>query len=112
METETIKDRSKGRCKMKHYITISLDIEHNNIIIMGFDSERKADNAIEKLESYEDNHHECKWFSVDDYGKCEEYEVRSWCSEKNIIKLIDRKTPLTTKEISAMCKELWEAYNG
>ena len=40
-----------GVIGMKHYITVSLDIEHNNIIIMGFDSERKADNAIEKLKS-------------------------------------------------------------
>jgi len=94
---------------MKHYITVSLDIEHNNIIIMGFESERKADNAIAALKSYEDNYHECKWFSIDDYGKCEENEVRC---EKNIIKLVDRKTPLTFEEISAMCKELWEAYNG
>ena len=97
---------------MKHYITVSLDIEHNNIIIIGFDTERKADNAIEKLESYEDNYHECTWFSIDDYGKCEENEVISWVGEKNIIKLVDRKTPLTFKEISAMCKELREACNG
>lgn len=97
---------------MKHYITVSLDIEHNNIIIMGFDSERKADKAIEKLNEYETNYHGCTWFSIDDYGKCEEQEVRSWGGEKNIIKLIDRKTPLNNKEINAMNKELWEAYNG
>lgn len=97
---------------MKYYITVSLDIEHNNIIIIGFDSERKADNAIAELESYEDNYHGCTWFSIDDYGKCEESDILSWVGEKNIIKLIDRKTPLTIKEISDMCKELWKAYNG
>ena len=97
---------------MKHYITVSLDVEYSNIIIMGFDTERKADNAIEALESYEDNYHGCTWFSIDDYGKCEESEVRSWVGEKNIIKLVDRKTPLTFEEISAMCKELWGALNG
>lgn len=93
---------------MKHYITVSLDIEHNNSIIMGFDSERKAAAAIAELKSYENNYHGCTWFSIDDYGKCEEQEVRS---EKNIIELVDRKTPLTFEEISTMCKKLWEAYN-
>lgn len=43
------------------------------------------------------------------YGKCEESDILSWVGEKNIIKLVNRKTPLN---ISAMCKELWEAYNG
>lgn len=94
---------------MKHYITVSLDIEHNNSIIMGFDSERKVDKALAELKSYEDNYHGCTWFSIDYYGKCEEQDVLSWVGEKNIIKIIDRKTPLN---ISALCKELWEAYNG
>jgi len=97
---------------MKHYITVSFDYEYDNIIIMGFDTERKAENAIEKLEFYEDNYHECKWFSIDDYGKCEESDILSWVGEKNIVQFVDRKTPLTFKEISAMCKELREACNG
>ena len=44
--------------------------------------------------------------SIDDYGKCEESDILSWVGEKNIIKLVYRKTPLTFKEISDMCKEL------
>ena len=40
---------------MKHYIVVSLDINYNNIIIIGFNTEKKADNAIDRIRKYVTN---------------------------------------------------------
>lgn len=96
---------------MKHYIAVSLDINYKNIIIMGFDTERKADNAIEKLNAYGNRYYGFTWFSIDYYGHCEEQEVRNWYYNRNIVQFIDSKTPLNNKAISAISKALWRAYN-
>ena len=96
---------------MKHYIVVSLDINYKNIIIMGFSTERKADNAIEKLNFYGDRYYGCAWFSIDNYGKCEEQEIISYYSNNNIIQFMERKTPLNNKAISAIGKALRRAYS-
>ena len=95
---------------MKHYIAVSLDINYKNIVIMGFSTEKKADNAIEKLKFYEDNYHGCTWFSIDYYGHCEKQEVRSYYKNNNIIQFIDRKIPLNDSMISGMANDLLIAY--
>ena len=96
---------------MKHYIAVSLDVEYNNVVIIGFGTEKKADNAIEKLNFYGNKYYGCAWFSVDYYGHCEEQEVRSYYKYNNIIQVIDRKNPLNNMAISAIGKTLWAAYN-
>ncbi len=96
---------------MKHYIAVSLDIKYKNIIIMGFSTERKADNAIEKLNFYGNDYYGCEWFAVDNYGVCEEPEVRSYYSNNNIVQFKNRRTPLNDRAISAMGKALWRAYD-
>lgn len=95
---------------MKHYIVVSLDIKTNNIIIIGFNIEKGADKSIEKLSVYGDRYYGCAWFSIDYYGKCEEQEVRSYYSNKNIVQLIDRKTPLNNRAIITINKTLLGAY--
>lgn len=97
---------------MKHYIVVSLDIKYKNAVIIGFSTEKRANNAVEKLNFYGDRYYGCKWFSIDNYGKCEEQEIISYYSNKNIIQFTDRKTPLNNKAISAISKALWRAYDS
>lgn len=96
---------------MKHYIAVALDSNYKNIVIIGFSTERKADNAIEKLNFYGYYFYGCTWFSIDFYGYCDEQEVRSYYSNNNIVQFIDRKTPLNNRAISAVSKILWRAYD-
>ena len=96
---------------MKHYIAVSLDINYKNIVIMGFSTEKKAENAIEKLNFYGNRYYGCTWFSIDYYGHCKEQEIRSYYKNNNIIQFIDRKNPLNDKSISAIGKALWVSYN-
>ena len=96
---------------MKHYIVVSLDIKYKNAIIIGFSTEKRANNAIEKLNFYGYEYYGCTWFSIDNYGFCEEQEIISYYSNKNIIQFMERTTPLTNKAITAIGKALWRAYN-
>lgn len=97
---------------MKYYIVVSLDIKYKNAVILGFSTEKRADNAIEKLNAYGDRYYGCAWFAVDYYGHCEEYDIRSWYRAKNIIQVINRKTPINNRAISAIGKALWRAYDS
>ncbi len=96
---------------MKHYIAVSLDINYNNIIIIGFNTEKEANNAIEKLKFYEDSYHGCTWFSIDYYGHSSIESVLDYYKNYNIVCIKERKSYFSDNAILWIDKKLCSINN-
>ena len=96
---------------MKHYIAVSLGINYKNIVIMGFSTEKKADNAIDRIRKYVTNKYGYTWFSVDYYGYSSLESVLDYYKNYNIVCVKERKSYFSDNAILWIDKKLCSINN-
>ncbi len=89
-----------------HYIAVSLDSNYNNIIIMGFLSDKKAEKAIENIQALEHTKYGCTWYSIDYYGYSNTEDVLNYYRNNKIVYFTQRKTSLGKKAIEHILQKL------